>query len=302
MIDSCSEEPRTNGWLNTIDLDLIKSTFGDIAAVATRAISSQASGFTQFSYPLSQHEEFAELCSRQWTSMEENRRYWFEIVYRSHLSAVTSILRYLQWVSACSNSIRMNNFVSFAAAFRGMLESTADATDALLKVPLLLAEKSSYINAIVNERAEKAIKMNEIHEILLHYQYASKNRSAIHAKAIRDYLESLGKIWPSRLLDCYGYLCDVTHPGYSSVHAFLEQDVADGSYRLSMNRDKTLISDFAGEYADVLPLLFEGGMNPSSLILKAINRLPFESLFVKEVEQINFENISLWQRMKPHLE
>jgi hypothetical protein len=65
--------------------------------------------------------------------------YWNEILGRAHLTAATAILRSRYWVDALRLGATENNLLSFAAAFRGLIESAADSWTTLRLVPVTLA-------------------------------------------------------------------------------------------------------------------------------------------------------------------
>ena len=70
---------------------------------------------------------------------EGMRVYWSETLARAHIAAVTAILRSRHWLSAVLSAVSEGNALAFAAAFRGLMESAADTTTALVGTPLTLA-------------------------------------------------------------------------------------------------------------------------------------------------------------------
>ncbi len=57
--------------------------------------------------------------------------YWTEILERAHIASVTAILRSRHWLSSVNLAYADRNVLAFAAAFRGLLESAADAATSL---------------------------------------------------------------------------------------------------------------------------------------------------------------------------
>lgn len=63
------------------------------------------------------------------------RVYWLEILARAHCCSTIAILRTRRWLSAMESSACENNLLSFAASFRGFLESAADSSTFLIGGP-----------------------------------------------------------------------------------------------------------------------------------------------------------------------
>ncbi len=99
--------------------------------------------------------------------------YWGEILARAHLTAVTAILRSRHWIGAVVSAAGSGNCLALAAAFRGLIESAADAATALKFVPLTLARDHSWIvRALSGGLAKTAFLTPEIEDTLIHFSYA----------------------------------------------------------------------------------------------------------------------------------
>lgn len=66
--------------------------------------------------------------------------YWNEILARAHLTAVVAILRSRHWINAIVAATNDKNLLAFAAALRGLIESSADTQNALGGIAISLVE------------------------------------------------------------------------------------------------------------------------------------------------------------------
>jgi hypothetical protein len=138
--------------------------------------------------------------------------YWYEILMRSHLTAITSILRSRRWIDGVVSAAMSKNLLSFAATLRGLIESAADTQTALMSIPSTLARDHSMINSALLGKADMAFVAPKLGESLIHYAYARKIQKgeiapdSHHARQIREYVEILEKGQVPRVIDCYAAL------------------------------------------------------------------------------------------------
>jgi hypothetical protein len=182
--------------------------------------------------------------------------YWREILARSHFAAVTAILRSRHWIGAIISAAESENCLAFAAAFRGLIESAADASTALTRVPRTLARDHPWImRALSGGLAKKAFLAPELENMLIHFAYARHLTKAQLASAprshkalkVREYIGDLEKGQVREVVDCYQELCDMTHPGASSVWIWAKP-VNELQFDLAEGQDSSVISNFVDRY------------------------------------------------------
>jgi len=184
-----------------------------------------------------------------------NQIYWEEIIARTHLTAAISILRNRQWINAVTAAAADNNLLSFAAALRGLIESTADSATILGHVPLGIARNNVLImRALSGEIADDFFMAKNLEDSLIHFAYARnlKNltkdeRLAIpkshQALSVREYIDVLKNWNIHNIIECYSEVCDLTHPGSSSVSMWLYH-VNSLEIDLKAGQDEAIISRF----------------------------------------------------------
>ena len=104
---------------------------------ASEQLSPLHSELRNFTYRVLDVEAFEVLLRHD--SRRGQRIYWLELLYRAHLAAATTMLRQDRWLNAAAATNA--NCLGFAAAFRGLLESAADASFSLRFVPRYIAER-----------------------------------------------------------------------------------------------------------------------------------------------------------------
>ena len=125
-----------------------------------------------YSYYFINNEIFIKLCEND--PKNANGFYWHEILLRCHWVASTSLLRNQRWVNGVLNSIKEENFFSFAANMRGLIESATDSYDALKYVNRTIAEGHSDIEEALNLEKEELFHSAELESVLIHFTHARK--------------------------------------------------------------------------------------------------------------------------------
>lgn len=235
--------------------------------------------------------------------------YWGEILARAHLTAVTAILRSRHWINAVIAATEAKNLLAFAAAFRGLIESAADASSTLGKIPGTLARHHSQITrALSGDLKETIYVAPEIEDELIHFSHARHltkaelaTAPASHgAKMVRDYIEVLEKGQVTEIIDCYRALCDLTHPGASSVWMWLTQ-VSELEFDLAADQDDSVISYFLVKYRKTFVELLMFAFNPAIVTLSVLNYFPIVTFHVPQLLNWNLTNIRLWQECQSDL-
>jgi hypothetical protein len=65
-----------------------------------------------------------------------------ELVDKAHLAAISSLVRTRRWSDAICQSYEIPNYIAWAAAARGLLESAGDIWDGLGNISMTLAENT----------------------------------------------------------------------------------------------------------------------------------------------------------------
>jgi len=234
--------------------------------------------------------------------------YWLEILGRAHLAASTGIFRQLRWLTATATLAQTQNFLGFSSALRGLLESSADAHDGLAGVPGALAAMFSEIQKAVQGRLEQRILSSELEEKLIHFAFARRPRksetgvpSAHVAKSAADYNRQLESSGSKRIADFYKTLCEVTHPGASSVYAFIRQVDQDHEV-LDPSGDLGLIKGLCDEFRPEVDRLLQMGTNPMLLTLKVLNEFAGTGLFTEPVASLGLSGIPGWVKCKAKID
>jgi len=235
--------------------------------------------------------------------------YWNEILARAHLTAVVAILRSRHWISAAVAATNDKNLLAFAAALRSLIESSADTQSALGGIAISLAENHVQISrALTGTLGNQCFLSNEIEDTLIHFKYARHLTKAQMATAplshkalqIRQYIEGLEKGQMHNVTACYQSLCDLTHPGASSVWMWLTSENGV-DLELNPNQDESLITYYLSEYRDTFVELMMFAFNPAVLTLNVLNYFPLRTFHTPALLDWNLSGIPLWQKCQSKL-
>ena len=286
--------------MNMIDLGL-----GQAAERHLQMIDELRLATLTTTYPFEDNNEFERI-------LRDNQKrgmqiYWEEILYRAHLCSVISILRTRHWISSILSATRDNNLLSFAAALRGFIESVADASSSLRVVPLTLAHLHPKILEVLSGEADQLLLSSELEGELIHFAYAhhmsgseAKNAPPHHrARRVRDYIEILEQGEVKNVVKCYSEMCDLTHPGQSSVWMWLGYD--RGTIRLSSHQDESIIVRYIQNYRQTFRDLIMFGFNPPIITLKVLNYFPIQRLHFPQINDWNLSSILGWRKCEYEL-
>ena len=253
--------------------------------------------------------EYTELLSSDVS--EGMRVYWSETLQRAHIAAVTAIMRSQNWLSAAFSTSSEKNALAFSAAFRGLLESAADTTTALIGTPMTLAHYYPVIADALSGRATVIATSPELEDELIHYSHgryfkraerASTPESHI-ARSVHEYLKVFENLNAEEVGQCYRFLCDLTHPGAPSVWMWLNPlDTKGTEYELSTEPDETIIVDFLERYETVLLDVLMFAFNAPVLVLNTLNYFPIEKLHTRELLNHGLDGIAAWRSCRSELE
>lgn len=235
--------------------------------------------------------------------------YWYEILARAHLTALTGILRSRRWLSAVVSATRDKNLLAFVSAFRGLIESAADTSSAFQGIPLTLARFHPQIIAALSGEPNRTMSLSsEMENALIHFSHARRLSKAEQKKApsshaarqVREYMKILEKGQITGVDECYSALCDLTHPGASSVWMWLNS--VDGiEITLSAHQDESIISHFLQQYRTMMTKLIMFAFNPAIITLNILNYFPLKELHTPELLNWNLSGITLWQKCQSEL-
>ena len=260
-------------------------------------------------YTIMGEEEYKELLAHDLS--EGMRVYWTETLGRAHLAAVTAVLRSRCWLSGVAQATAESNFLAFAATFRGLMESAADASTAFHAIPLTLAHRHSAITESLEGRANSTTISSEVENVLIHYSHARHlsrseraNAPSSHkACSVQKYLKIFGDQNADNVKQCYSDLCDLTHPGASSIAMWLDTYDPNGSeFRLSTRQDQTLIADFIERYPTIPLELLMFAFNGPIITLNILNYFPIEDLHTPEILNWQLDGLPAWTKCRDELD
>lgn len=230
------------------------------------------------------------------------RVYWTEILYRAHWAAASNILRHERWMRACVNQYQNTpNYLGFAAALRGMVESAADAFHDLANVPLTLARARAHICMCLAGRSTRMSVCKDIEEQLIHFQFARRLGRGDLAPEVHRALPTKAYIaaadGPDTVLaNLYSELCQLAHPGAESILWFAEQD--GEAVTLTLGEDGAWIESLVQRHAQAIEISLMQGVNSSLLTFKLLNRFEVPSVHVRVVDGWSAEGIPGWRKVE----
>lgn len=230
--------------------------------------------------------------------------YWSEIIARAHLTAVTSILRSQHWIKAVIASAEIKNLLSFSASLRGLIESAADASTALGKIPRTLARDHADIaRALSGDLGSETFVASEMENKLIHFSHARHLTKAERADVpashnamkVREYIDVLEKGNIPKIIECYRELCDLTHPGASSVSMWL-QPLSTLEMELRAGQDESEIAQFLVEYQKSLVDVISFAFNPAIVTLRVLNYFALSNFHTPTIHKWDLSGVPLWQK------
>ena len=256
--------------MKVIQMDKSKIVFGEKASSYFPLLDQLISSFNGTKYHFEAVNKFQKIMADN--PIEGAYIYWKELLSRAHFAAVASIYRNYRWLEAIMIAHSQNNFFSFAASYRGFVESASDTYDGLNGVPSTLAKYHKQIIPLLKHIPNSAIAFApEIEDRLIHFSHARKidNGEDVpdshKAKSVRQYLKSISDD-ADLVVECYAYLCQITHPSAWSVLPILSPlDTEGKSYSIKFHNDEALIELFLDKFSEIPEPLFNYAFNPSFL-------------------------------------
>jgi len=251
-----------------------------------------------YSYSYMAMEDFARL-----DALEVRQRvYWFEILERAHCGALTSLLRLQRWLEAMRVAAESENYLNFAAAFRGLLEAAADSRYSFGDVPRMLAIGFPVIFEAVHGRSRDLTVSPELEDALIHFSHArrvSKGEQAPEthlARQMKEYITRLQGAESGPFHDAYADLCNITHPAADSILYLLEKG-QDGFIRFQPNPDDAEIRALCGGGGTVVRFCVAETMAYAAVVLRLLNRFDLSELHTPAADAVSLHNLPLWQEI-----
>ena len=233
------------------------------------------------------------------------RIYWTELLARAHMTAVTGIMRSRHWYSAIVAAEDSQNIFAFAAALRGLIESSADTYSSLQGIPMTLTRDHSQILTALLGRATDGPINNDFEDRLIHYSHARyiprSDRPTVPyshvARSTQAYLEILNRSQVSHIDELYRLLCDLVHPAAPSVWMWLrtEQQRHGEHVHFSPGNDGAIIADVAENYSDTLHGVMKLAFEPAALTLMVLNYFPVAEFHVPALLNWNVPGFPEWE-------
>jgi hypothetical protein len=94
---------------------------------------------TKHTYTFVSDDWFKEwLHSDDFSIKRHNQIIAMELIEKAHLASITALMRAKRWADATCLAYEKENFLSWCASVRGLLESAGDTVDSLLNIPVAL--------------------------------------------------------------------------------------------------------------------------------------------------------------------
>ncbi len=237
-----------------------------------------------------------------------NRVYWDEMLQRTHLAASCAIIRQKRWLDGLIQCAKVGNYLSFAASYRGLLESVADSHYTLSGVAPTLATNFSAIRLALSGQLDEIQGNEELENRLIHFTHARKikkgeSASDEHrAKTSKEYLLHLQAGIKADALKCYERLCETVHPAVHSLSWMIRIRKDGGAMLIDTSGDIHHIRGFCEEHHDLMRDLLVIGFNQPAITLKVLNKFEQRGSYTPAMDSISFETIKAWRDLSERIE
>lgn len=206
----------------------------------------------------------------------------YDILERSHLACLCSAARSMRWLESVAASIQQNNYLSFSASLRGLLESAADSYDLFNHLPSTIVNYGPYFNYIITHEdlsdLNPKIDLSALESLLIHFSFAEKQPknkaidSNLHAKTNTEYINNFQKnIQASGALGLYSTLCQITHPATPSLSCFYKE--LEATIEIDFKREGILIEEIMQQNESTIDNLLIFSINPIIITLNALRNI-----------------------------
>ncbi len=230
-------------------------------------------------YKFIDDEAYTHFCtSEAYNVVDDNLILSLELIEKAHLASVTSMIRTQRWIDGVLQAYETQNFLAFAGAFRGLLESAGDSMDGLQHMPVQLAHAQHWIKmGLSGGQKDKRIGYTEIEKILDHYVLATwmrrpKGETPVAlAKDNIEYVAQLEGLIPD-VHQLYHRLCSFVHPSSASI-AWMFSPLEEDGIALIVN-DQSQINSLLERWPEAIRLSFSASINMALLTLRVLHRFP----------------------------
>lgn len=251
------------------------------------------------SYDFLSPDRFNNLLESNWPSAQQV--YWSELIGRTHLTAVSSLLRSNQWINGALVAYENNLFLPFCANIRALIEATGDSITGLASIAPTLAGNAREINAALRGEAASALLCGELEDQLIHFTHGrrvEKNEIApgTHsARSAKSYVERLDDLGLKNSYALYSTLCQVTHPASQSVTHFLVTE-SDSRFALFPHNDLSAIHKLVDDHQSFFRSILMYAFNPAVILLRVLCHLELSQFRSRVVSQLNLSRMPGWVR------
>ena len=216
--------------------------------------------------------------------LEEMKNYYREILEKINLSAVSLLIRTIEWGKGFFDAIELDNWLSAAASLRGAMESAGDARISLKKsIGFLIQEKKHLEEWLLCEGPKMPLNIysyGEMENLLNEFIFANRKQDNIRrgepnlpeAKQNKVYIESLGESDGSEGVNkyklYYAQLCELTHPSGIPIRMMFGN--GDGEIKMNTMYDKTGMCELFRMASAMCQRIFINPINLSLCLMRLL--------------------------------
>jgi hypothetical protein len=117
------------------------------------------------------------------------------------------------------------------------------------------------------------------------------------AQAVGAYLRAFETEQPS-IWEFYRKLCDVVHPGATSVLSFATPVDDKAIVRLTFSRESQVLAEFVTDFRLALPVIMAAGFNSGMLTLRTLNALPSPEVHTPFLKSLLLKPLPAWDTLE----
>ncbi|RWO24451.1 hypothetical protein [Mesorhizobium sp.] len=219
-----------------------------------------------------------------------------DLLEKSHLAAVTALIRIMRWADALCHMHDAANYLGFAGALRGLVENGGDSVDGLLNVAGTLAERHRTLSRMLGGHfGTELVDCSAVEHALDHYIHAGwtgrkpQSNPAFTAKANVDYVRLVEKALPGAV-SLYHRLCAIVHPSSASIEWLFEFD-EEGDHRMTLAaNDAAEIAALCEEFPDVANVTIQLTCNAALMTLRVLHKFPLHPQ-IPELKKLGWSQV-----------
>jgi hypothetical protein len=283
---------------------ILSAHFGPLAVSAWKLLPSIEAATGKQTYTFMDLEAYHALVRER--PEHAQAIYWREMMFRIHLACCASLLRHSEWLNALLIAIEGNCLFGAYAAYRGFLESAADAFYSLGPVPKTIAASLSLIRARVKEKPTDTVVISkELEDRLIHFSHGRKLQRGeiadpVHAaKQIREYLDGLRDAGIKEVHALYGELCSITHPSAESVAIWFEaaKEGREVIWRRTGTARRERIDELLDHWRETNVGVFNAAFVPVFMSLRVLHKLDFLPK-IPGLKSFPLESFPTWKQIE----